>query len=192
MEFFTADTHLQHKGKPKEEGGSGGIIGLMKRPYASIEEHDEDLIARWNARVGPKDTVWHLGDFALGDQKKVPEIVARLNGTINLIYGNHDDLRILKRLDCFASQQDVAWIKVAGQRIFLSHYGHRVWNRSHHGSFHFYGHSHGGLPPIARSLDVGVDCWNFAPVTFDEIVARLQELGLYDHVTPHDHGDGEG
>ena len=32
-------------------------------PFASIEDHDETLIARWNAVVRLEDTVWHLGDF---------------------------------------------------------------------------------------------------------------------------------
>jgi calcineurin-like phosphoesterase family protein len=190
MDWFTADTHLGHKGKSVEEGGSGGIIRMSKRPYASIEEHDEDLIRRWNERVGPKDTVWHLGDFALGDQKRIPGIVARLNGRINLCWGNHDDKKIIGRLGCFQSTQDVAWIKQDGHRVFLSHYAHRVWNRSHHGSFHLYGHSHGSIPPHGRSLDVGVDCWNYAPVSFAEIVERMKATGHYDLMTNHHPDDG--
>ncbi|PIK72043.1 MULTISPECIES: hypothetical protein [Methylobacterium] len=34
-----------------------------RRPFASIEEHDETLIANRNAAVGTDDTVRHLGDF---------------------------------------------------------------------------------------------------------------------------------
>ena len=52
--YFTADQHFSH----------AGIIGLCKRPFRSIEEMDEAMIANWNTVVGPDDDVWHLGDFA--------------------------------------------------------------------------------------------------------------------------------
>jgi calcineurin-like phosphoesterase family protein len=51
-----------------------------------------------------------------------------------------------------------------------------VWNASHHGALHFYGHSHGNLPGDSQSLDVGVDCWDFRPASLAEIRARLATL----------------
>ena len=51
--FFTADTHF----------GDDAIRRYENRPFTDIEEMDRELIARWNAVVGPADTVWHLGDF---------------------------------------------------------------------------------------------------------------------------------
>ena len=65
--FFTADTHFGHANILKHEAAS--------RPFASIEEHDEQLVQNWNAVVGPKDTVWHLGDLGWG--RKEPEILRR-------------------------------------------------------------------------------------------------------------------
>ncbi len=61
-----ADTHWSHQAR------LGTRLGL-NRPFANIEEHDEALIARWNAAVGPDDTVWHLGDFCY----RCPEDCAR-------------------------------------------------------------------------------------------------------------------
>jgi calcineurin-like phosphoesterase family protein len=58
------------------------------RPFASIEEHDEELVKRWNGIVRKGDTVWHLGDFAFGRAKI--DIAGRLNGTKKLVMGNHD------------------------------------------------------------------------------------------------------
>jgi calcineurin-like phosphoesterase family protein len=58
-------------------------------------------------------------------------------------------------------------IEVMGDiQVVLCHYAMRVWRNAHHGALHFYGHSHGNLPGDAQSLDVGVDCWDFAPASF--------------------------
>jgi calcineurin-like phosphoesterase family protein len=61
------------------------------------------------------------------------------------------------------------------QLIALCHYAMRVWKNSFHGSWHLYGHSHGMLPEIPESLsfDVGVDCWDFYPVSIEEIKAKM-------------------
>lgn len=81
--FFTADTHFNHT----------KILAFepMVRDFDSIQEHDEELIKRWNARVRPSDTIWHLGDVYLGkDQAHFIEIMKRLNGKKHLVRGNHD------------------------------------------------------------------------------------------------------
>lgn len=54
--LFVTDTHWSDRATIV-----GGCLGL-NRPFATIEKHDEALIARWNAAVLPQDTVWHLGD----------------------------------------------------------------------------------------------------------------------------------
>lgn len=59
-----------------------------------------------------------------------------------------------------------------GQRfIVLLHYAMKVWNASHYGTWHLYGHTHGELPDDETSLsfDVGVDCHNFYPISYDEV-----------------------
>lgn len=59
------------------------------RPYATVEEHDRDLVERWNATVNKADTVWHLGDVYFGG-KDNHLILGRLNGIKRLVLGNHD------------------------------------------------------------------------------------------------------
>lgn len=83
--FTTADTHFEHD----------NILGFCRPQYASISEMNEDIVYRWNSTVRPQDTVYHLGDVALtgGDEEKkkvVWDILDRLNGTLYLIAGNHD------------------------------------------------------------------------------------------------------
>lgn len=158
--YFTSDTHFGH----------ANIIKYSNRPFADVMEMDETLIRLWNAAVGPKDVVYHLGDFSLGTPDHLRRIRSRLNGVIHLILGNHDSAA-MKARDCFETVREVAAVKVDGRKLWLSHYAHRVWDKSHHGVYHLYGHSHGSLPddPHSRSFDVGVDCHHYAPVSFERV-----------------------
>ena len=40
------------------------------------------------------------------------------------------------------------------------------------GWVNLHGHSHGRLKPQPRQFDVGVDVWDFRPVTLDQILRR--------------------
>lgn len=170
--LFSSDHHFGHR----------ALLGermTTRRPFTSIEEHDEALIANWNAAVGPEDTVWHLGDFCYRcGENYARSVFARLRGRRRcLVRGNHDKIGARLPWDGIV---DVARFVVPGpdgaaQGIWLSHYAHRVWPRMHRGDLHFYGHSHGTLPGTAASTDVGIDCFGFRPVTLDEIRARLAE-----------------
>lgn len=80
------------------------------------------------------------------------------------------------------------WEKV---RLFMSHYAHRVWNHSHKGSIHLYGHSHGNLEPYGKSLDVGIDniyklIGEYRPVNVTDIVKLLENTSvkIVDHHEP--------
>ena len=162
--FFTADTHFGHR----------NIIAYANRPFASVEEMDEVLIERWNERVRPHDVVYHLGDFSLTRGPRTGEILRQLNGEIHIVWGNHDRAAYAIR-ERFASCHDYLQITVEGQFVVCFHYALRVWNKSHRGSWQLYGHSHGTLPddPHARSMDVGVDCNDFYPFSYDEVAQHM-------------------
>ena len=61
--------------------------------------------------------------------------------------------------------------------VVLCHYALKVWNASHWGTYHLYGHSHGMLPddPKSRSFDVGVDCHNFYPLAYEEMKGIMKQ-----------------
>jgi calcineurin-like phosphoesterase family protein len=166
--FFTADTHFNH----------GNIIELSNRPFTSVKEMDEAMIKNWNDRVKPGDIVYHLGDFAfIHSLEGVDEYRRRLNGQIQLILGNHD-YRYIKNYRKWAWVGHYKEIKVGDQMIVLFHYAQRTWNGSHKGSWMLHGHSHGTLKRDWRvkSFDVGVDVWNFAPLSFDEVSDQVSKI----------------
>ena len=174
MIFLTADTHYSHH----------KVIEYCNRPFSSVEEMNEALIANWNRVVKPIDTIYHLGDFALCKPAQAIEIAKRLNGHKHLIFGNHDkSLRKSKEfLDLWESTQDLKEIKVSDEtaltgarKIVMCHYPLLTWNGSSYLNFSTHGHCHGNLfdDPHALRCDVGVDCWNYTPVSFEQIRDKL-------------------
>ena len=160
--FFTSDTHF----------GDIRILRIDKRPFKTLDEHDAALIENWNAVVTPSDTVWHLGDFALGpSDDRVNEILATLHGAKHLITGNNDGP---------GTRHSSGWLSVAAyeeldlddRHLILCHYAFRTWNAMGRGALNLHGHSHGLLKTAPKQYDVGVDVWDFRPVTLDEITTR--------------------
>ena len=157
--FFTSDTHF----------GDHRTLNLHKRPFASVDEMDALVIERWNAAVGEQDEVWHLGDFVRrGDSADA--LLARLSGRKHLVAGNNDP-PATRAAAGWASVQDYAEIELEGRRLILCHYPFRTWNGQHRGALDLHGHSHGRLKPLPRQHDVGVDLWDWEPVTLARLTA---------------------
>jgi calcineurin-like phosphoesterase family protein len=160
-DYFTSDTHYGHT----------NIIKYCNRPFKSVEEMNDVLVKNINSKVQPGDVLWHLGDFAMGGELNVREFRDRINcKRINLILGNHDNRKVVSKSLLFQNIYDM--YEYRGEiSVVLCHYALRVWNKSHHGYYHLYGHSHGTLPddPNSLSFDAGVDCHNFSPLSISEI-----------------------
>lgn len=175
--FFTSDTHFGHK----------NIIKYCNRPFAHKDEMDEALIKNWNAKVKDGDIVFHLGDFSFSSD--AANIIRRLNGSIYLVSGNHDADAVDKAFEILSAENHKQTkfdilpnlfevdIQVEDEKMkfVLCHYPMKVWNKSHHGSIHLFGHCHGTLPDDknSRSMDVGVDCNDYAPIHLDEVLVKM-------------------
>jgi len=147
---------------------------------------NKTILDNINEVVGYDDTLYILGDFCFRGKKPL-EYRLRINcRDVHLLLGNHDkrkDFYIDENtvdMNGFSSVQDVKEIIHCNQKIFMSHYCHKVWASSHKGSVHFYGHSHSKFDAEDRAsdrkvLDVGVDnCVNYGkpfgqPFSFKEI-----------------------
>lgn len=165
MVYFTSDTHFNHK----------NIIKYCNRPFNTVFEMNKAIVDRWNSKVDKKDLIYHLGDFGFGD---VENIFSKLNGRIFLCIGSHEKsaLRIREKFEAVAES---FWI--VDHNIFVAHYAHRVWSKSHYGSYHLFGHSHGGLNEWAEErkncMDVGVDNNDFYPFSLNEVLDKLTNKG---------------
>jgi len=184
--WFTSDLHFNHV----------NIIKYCGRPW-TFEEQTEELISRWNSRVGEYDDVYHLGDFAFASRKQydqVVEIIKSLNGNIHFIRGNHCDAELWgmieqTRLPHVVWIKDYAKIRVQGQKVILSHFPFASFDGMHHGSWHLHGHCHGSLILPGKVLDVGIDNHvDFQIFSWSEIVEYMsnREIHVWDHHSPKD------
>lgn len=152
MIFFTSDTHFGHH----------NIIEYCQRPFSSVEEMDESLVQKWNEVVKPKDTVFHLGDLAF----KYGMISAhKLNGKKFLILGNHD-LRIHK-----CRFRDAGFTLLSNNYKFydlnLTHWPHPQNFDPEY--INICGHVHNNWRTKDGWVNVGVDAWDFKPISFEEL-----------------------
>jgi calcineurin-like phosphoesterase family protein len=130
------------------------------------------MIERWNQAVGAADTVWHLGDFALRmAPAAAAEILQALQGRKHLIVGNNDppEVASLPGWDSVAAYKEIS---AEGRALVLCHYAFRSWNGMAKGALNLHGHSHGRLKPLPRQYDVGVDVWDYRPVTLAQLMQR--------------------
>lgn len=142
--FLIGDTHFFHQ----------KILEFEKeaRPFGSVEEMNEAIVDRWNSVVSKRDTVWHLGDVCFGRASNL-SILSRLNGTKNLVLGNHDQYGVREYLKYFRKIE--AAKKYDG--FLLTHVP------IHPGQlYRFKGNVHGHLH--SRKVMVFDDMWDSKPV----------------------------
>lgn len=153
LTHFMADPHLGHD----------GILNMSGRPFSSVEEMYDEILAQTNRCVQPEDRLFLLGDVSwqLGLLNGFLEHLNCKN--VHLIWGNHDRRSFSRSVKSYA---DVDEVKIGGGQytVFMSHYPHTYWPSSHYGHFHVYGHMHGDREatmdaayPGRRAMDVGVD-----------------------------------
>lgn len=184
--FVVSDSHFGH----------AKISEYAKRPFDSVEEMDEFMIAAWNETVEYQDVVYHLGDFCLGDLEMATGYFERLNGKI-FVLGNdfHHDKRWLKE---YNKTSDFDWVmSKSGWTVFvvppiqvlkakwyglskpivLCHFEMASWPQSHFGSWHFYGHDHVTFAPFGQKMNVGVDAHGFRPLDIAVLAKHLENEG---------------
>jgi len=209
-DWFISDTHIGHGnimkycnrlGLSADEQKNLKDKADFKVSNESIVRMNDMIVDEINSVVMPEDRLWHLGDVIFGNKKFVyancKKFLDRLNcKEIHLCRGNHDN-KIIEPL--FASVEDVRYIRISKKKmVFVSHYAHAIWDQSHRGRIHLYGHSHAGaekgldaMMPGRRSTDVGIDnlmklFGSYKPVDMEQIESVLGDRPGHsiDHHTP--------
>ena len=168
--FYIADTHFGHS----------NIIKYSNRPFESAQEMDETIAANWNAKVTDEDTVYLLGDVAMGGfQLATIRLIQSLKGQKILISGNHDKVFLKEKTfrDSFTSIHDILSITDNHSRVVLCHFPLAEWEGYYRGAYHIFGHIHNAkndayyfMRGKERALNAGVDITNFQPMTLEQLI----------------------
>lgn len=155
---------------------------------------DRTIIANWNATVKPEDTIYHLGDVAFTSPDRAKHILSCLNGYKILILGNHD--RSGPKMAEWGFQEVHQSLQLeleGGIKANLSHYPYRGSNDPHFkpkfdtknlnddGKLLICGHVHTSFKSRPgkfknHMINVGVDMWNFKPVSEPQLLEYLKSL----------------
>lgn len=183
--WLVSDTHFGHE---KTCTVFTRADGTPLRPFASAEEMDETMVARWNERVRPNDKVYHLGDVVIN--RKSLAIMHRLNGDKVLIKGNHDIFKMPDYLEHFREIR--AYHVMAG--MILSHVPVHPESLARFGT-NIHGHLHWQRVKRPRAVDartgevlysdeidpryhcVCVEQTDYAPILFEDVIKRIEAEG---------------
>lgn len=184
-QWFISDPHFFHEAFLRE-----GRIAI--RPFDTLKEMHERIIEGWNSVVKPGDKVLVQGDITLIKKPTLDEwnelirVHEALNGEKELLFGNHDHLKLTDYV--MLGYNDIrAYRKDHG--IAFSHIpihpaqGYRFKANVH-------GHTHemnvnrviaNGTPlavsePDPFYINVCMEPLNYTPISFDEIMARVEKV----------------
>ena len=173
--YLTSDLHFGHDRE--------FIWG--PRGFRSYPEHDETIIANWNNVVGPKDTVYILGDLMLGNNEHGLDCLERLNGKLHIIYGNHDtDIRkalymAVSNVECIHGWS--AMLCYRKYHFYLSHFptltGNLEKESLHQCTLNLFGHTHSKdrfFEDRPYMYNVSLDANNNTPVLLDDIIEQMK------------------
>lgn len=178
--WYTADLHFGHE----------NIIQFSGRPFRSASHMDTALIENMWKVVRPDDALYIVGDFAFGPGAKDPGwlrmIFDQLPGAErHLVVGNHD----------LAPTQALPWTSVThltevedgGQSNVLCHYPMITWHRARKGALQLFGHVHNNWTGSRNAINVGVDVWDYMPITIKDIERRARKLPENKHWADVEH-----
>jgi len=154
---------------------------------------DAVVVEQFCSVVKKKDRVFYVGDFAM-NYRFVEKYFPNLPGCWHWFRGNHDmgwwNRFVREHGEKLEGWWDLRSFKFHGQRIVLSHYPLVSWESSNRGAWHVHGHSHGLTRRHGKlRCDVGVDCWGFRPVSFDELSCYMSSVPVSAYSREADRND---
>ena len=190
--FYSSDLHWGHEATcTKFVRADGSPL----RPFSCAQEMDEEMVRRWNSKVGPNDKVYVLGDVAMKQQHL--RTMDRVHGRKTLIRGNHDIFHVKDYLKHFTEVHAVRYVE--SREFVMTHIPLHPDSVRERYKYNVHGHLHanrvmtdvpyqdhdgpGGSGPLRtfsrRGIDpmylnVCVEQTDFTPLSHDEVVERLR------------------
>ena len=178
--FLVSDTHFGHAGVCRFTHPDDPDVKL--RPWADPDEMDEEMVRRWNDRVGSKDKVYHLGDVVIN--RRALKTLYRLNGDKVLIRGNHDIFRDeeyhkhFRELRAYHVMNGMILSHIPIHPESLGRFGVNIHGHLHASRVKMEPEGKYGIPVIdTRYHCVCVEQTDFAPILFEDVIKRIEAEG---------------
>lgn len=184
---MTSDLHLGH----------ANIIKYSGRPFTDVDHMREMLIKHWNETVSANDTVYILGDVAMGRREETLPALLRMNGHKVLFPGNHDNCSFmysekknwLDTVEMYTQYMEIDYTTTTynNGEFNLSHFPYK----EPHGldykgrDFSAYQLEDNGVPLLmghvhelwkekrtdkgTLMVNIGVDARNYTPISIDDV-----------------------
>lgn len=184
--WFTADLHFGHR----------NIIDYCTRPFRDVATMNDALIENWNESVAADDTVWVVGDVALGKIADTLPLISALHGHKFLVAGNHDrcwaghgrraEGWTERYLDAGFAEviQGSTRVDIDGTSVLVCHFPYRGDSQREdryvehrpvdRGAWLVHGHVHDCWYQNGRMINVGVDVNDFRPISSDTIATAIR------------------
>ena len=136
MKLYISDLHFFHESM---------LTAMDMRPFPTVTDMNEYMIAKWNDRVKSRDEVYVLGDFSFGGVEETTKVLNRLNGKITLITGNHDSFVRKTAFTSTRFREVVPYKETSdnGRKVILCHYPIMFYNgQFRKDTYMLYGHVH--------------------------------------------------
>jgi calcineurin-like phosphoesterase family protein len=141
---------------------------------------NDAIIRNYNQLVKPEDTVYFLGDLTLLGVASLPNaegIMKRLPGKKIFIYGNHDKLRPFDYVDIGFESAHTSLVLEEFKDVYKTILVHdpaaaTYWNKD---ILWLCGHIHTIFKRHWNIVNVGVDVWDFKPVSYDDVMKLYKE-----------------
>jgi len=187
--FLISDTHFNF---PEMLGFTDWEGNLTRPGFASADHIDDFMIESWNSVVGPNDHVIHLGDFVQQDRQQwMEQNFHRLNGTCELIVGNHDNIPLMASGGWFTNIS--MWKQMQDLELLLTHVpveagslirpkyasGDRAVDKYDQSQWmtvtNVHGHLHSNPSPQGPYIGVSVEQINYTPISLDSLVDKIEK-----------------
>jgi calcineurin-like phosphoesterase family protein len=136
---------------------------------------NREIVRRHNERVKKEDTIYIVGDISLSKRDHdIERYISKMNGTKILILGNHDALKPFTYVNMgFRTVHTALEINTfKGDFVLVHDPAASCLDRT---KIFLCAHIHDLFKMVQNAVNVGVDVWNFYPVSLDEICELIKK-----------------
>lgn len=170
--FFTADLHLYHS----------NMINYADRPFKDINEMHSYITKSFNSILTADSDLYIIGDVTLLSSEfcgRVRKALSAINGRKHLVIGNHDTWKVRNYLENgITTVHSAGSFRYDGIRFFMMHDPAEYLAIENGTNVLLCGHIHTlfkHLFPKKRIINVGVDMWEYKPVSIEQIMSIVKE-----------------